>query len=99
MVWYSNLREINTHREQSVEASTEVITNSKLDTKILLNSDESDEKPCELAVEQNWRNKNDKKVKCTYLDACPGWDTFNIHKKHVIVSVLWQYFFNIKSKI
>jgi len=26
-----------------------------------------------------------KKVKRTYLDACPGWDTFNIHKKHVIV--------------
>jgi len=37
-------------------------------------------KNLELAAKQNWRNKNDKKIKRTYLDACPGWDTSNINK-------------------
>jgi len=56
------------------------MTCSTLDTKLSVNSDKSDEEPCELAAKQNWRNKNDKKIKRTYLDACPGWDTSNINK-------------------
>lgn len=68
--------------------STEILAYPKSDTQIPVNSDESDEEPCELAAEPNWRNKNDKKAKRAYLDACPGWDTFNINKKHVILGVL-----------
>jgi len=73
----------NTHHKSRIQVSKEAVTYSKLNTKLSVNSDESDQEPCELAAEQNWRNKNDKKTKRVYVDACYGWDTFNINKKHV----------------
>jgi len=78
----------NTHHKSPIQVSTEAVTYPKLDTKLSVNSDESDQEPCELAAEQNWRNKNDKKTKRVYLDACHGWDTFNINKKHITLGVL-----------
>jgi len=70
-----------------LQVLTKVVTHSKLDKK-LSNSDKLAEESCELAAEQNWRNKNEKKTKRVYLDACPGWDIFNINKKHITLDVL-----------
>lgn len=90
---------INTPRQ----VSTEVVTHPKLYKKLLENSDESAEGSCELTAEQNSqnRNKNEKKTNLVYLDACPGWDTFNINKKTCYFRCVtkWQYFSPFESRI
>lgn len=52
-----SMSNINMHYETPKQVSTEIVTCPKLDIKLSVNSDKSDEEPRELAAEQNWRNK------------------------------------------